>query len=146
MAWHAARHDVWHGGVSAAREYLDLRGDRPYDRLAAYRALGLYYDSAPHINQEVGEAGLSYKEFSYQLIQVTDFLYLYQELGVSLQLGGFDQWGNMTTSAELICRMEGKEFFCITCPLITKSDGKKFARLQAYVALYLLPVLAQHLR
>ena len=72
--------------------------------------------------------GLSFTEFTYQLLQGYDFLYLYQHYGVKLQLGGNDQWGNMTTGTELIRRTLGNEVetFALTCPLITKSDGKKF--------------------
>lgn len=79
-----------------------------------------------------GEAndGLSFTEFTYQLLQGYDFLYLYQNHGVKLQLGGNDQWGNMTTGTELIRRTLGadQEAFCLTCPLITKADGKKFGK------------------
>ena len=79
-----------------------------------------------------GEAndGLSFTEFTYQLLQGYDFLYLYQHKGVKLQLGGNDQWGNMTTGTELIRRTLGndQEAFCLTCPLITKADGKKFGK------------------
>lgn len=79
-----------------------------------------------------GEAndGLSFTEFTYQLLQGYDFLYLYQKHGIKLQLGGNDQWGNMTTGTELIRRTLGsdEEAFCLTCPLITKADGKKFGK------------------
>ncbi len=74
--------------------------------------------------------GLSFTEFTYQLLQGYDFLYLYQNRGVKLQLGGNDQWGNMTTGTELIRRTLGSEAesFALTCPLITKADGKKFGK------------------
>ena len=79
-----------------------------------------------------GEArdGLSFTEFTYQLLQGYDFLYLYQHKGCKLQLGGNDQWGNMTTGTELIRRTLGNEVetFALTCPLITKADGKKFGK------------------
>jgi tyrosyl-tRNA synthetase len=79
-----------------------------------------------------GEArdGLSFTEFTYQLLQGYDFLYLYQHNGVKLQLGGNDQWGNMTTGAELIRRTLGNECdaYALTCPLITKADGTKFGK------------------
>ena len=82
-----------------------------------------------------GEArdGLSFTEFTYQLLQGYDFLYLYQHHGVRLQLGGNDQWGNMTTGTELIRRTLGNETeaYCLTCPLITKSDGKKFGKTES---------------
>ena len=74
--------------------------------------------------------GLSFTEFTYQLLQGYDFLYLYQHKGCKLQLGGNDQWGNMTTGTELIRRTLGNEVetFALTCPLITKADGKKFGK------------------
>jgi tyrosyl-tRNA synthetase len=77
--------------------------------------------------------GLSFTEFTYQLLQGYDFLYLYQHKGVKLQLGGNDQWGNMTTGTELIRRTLGNdvETFALTCPLITKSDGKKFGKTES---------------
>ena len=77
--------------------------------------------------------GLSFTEFTYQLLQGYDFLHLYRAHGVRLQLGGNDQWGNMTTGTELIRRTLGNdvETFCITCPLITKSDGKKFGKTES---------------
>ena len=77
-----------------------------------------------------GEArdGLSFTEFTYQLLQGFDFLHLYQEKGCRLQLGGSDQWGNITTGSELIRRKLGGEVFALTCPLITKADGGKFGK------------------
>ncbi len=77
--------------------------------------------------------GLSFTEFTYQLLQGYDFLHLYQAKGVKLQLGGNDQWGNMTTGTELIRRTLGNEAeaFALTCPLITKSDGKKFGKTES---------------
>ena len=74
--------------------------------------------------------GLSFTEFTYQLLQGYDFLHLYQTKGCKLQLGGNDQWGNMTTGTELIRRTLGSETeaFALTCPLITKADGKKFGK------------------
>ena len=77
--------------------------------------------------------GLSFTEFTYQLLQGYDFLYLYQHYGCKLQLGGNDQWGNMTTGTELIRRTLGSEVetFALTCPLITKSDGKKFGKTES---------------
>jgi tyrosyl-tRNA synthetase len=77
--------------------------------------------------------GLSFTEFTYQLLQGYDFLYLYQHYGVKLQLGGNDQWGNMTTGTELIRRKLGQEAeaYALTCPLITKADGKKFGKTES---------------
>ena len=72
--------------------------------------------------------GMSFTEFSYQLLQGYDFLYLYEHEGCRLQMGGRDQWGNITTGTELIRRMNGGEAFAITCPLITKADGTKFGK------------------
>ncbi len=72
--------------------------------------------------------GMSFTEFTYQLLQGYDFLYLYKNKGVKLQLGGADQWGNITTGTELIRRSLGGEAFALTCPLITKADGGKFGK------------------
>ena len=72
--------------------------------------------------------GMSFTEFSYQLLQGYDFLYLYEHEGVRLQLGGADQWGNITTGTELIRRTLGEQAFALTCPLITKPDGTKFGK------------------
>ena len=72
--------------------------------------------------------GMSFTEFSYQLLQGYDFLYLYQHKGVKLQLGGADQWGNITTGTEMIRRKCAGEAFALTCPLITKADGGKFGK------------------
>ena len=72
--------------------------------------------------------GMSFTEFTYQLLQGYDFLYLYKNRGVKLQLGGADQWGNITTGTELIRRSLGGEAFALTCPLITKADGGKFGK------------------
>ena len=72
--------------------------------------------------------GLSFTEFTYQLLQGYDFLYLYKTKGVKLQLGGADQWGNITTGTEMIRRAVGGEAFALTCPLITKADGGKFGK------------------
>ena len=72
--------------------------------------------------------GMSFTEFSYQLLQGYDFLYLYEHEGCRLQMGGSDQWGNITTGTELIRRINGGEAFAITCPLITKADGTKFGK------------------
>ncbi|MBO6117489.1 MAG: tyrosine--tRNA ligase [Bacteroidales bacterium] len=74
------------------------------------------------------ETGISFTEFSYQLLQGYDYLYLYQSHNCRLQLGGSDQWGNITTGTELIKRVTGGEAYALTCPLITKADGKKFGK------------------
>jgi tyrosyl-tRNA synthetase len=75
-----------------------------------------------------GETGMSFTEFSYQLIQGYDFYWLFQNKGCKLQMGGSDQWGNITTGAELIRKKTGGEAFAFTCPLITKADGGKFGK------------------
>ena len=72
--------------------------------------------------------GMSFTEFTYQLLQGYDFLYLFKNRNVRLQLGGADQWGNITTGTELIRRTLGKEAYALTCPLITKADGGKFGK------------------
>ena len=72
--------------------------------------------------------GMSFTEFTYQLLQGYDFLWLYENRGCTLQMGGADQWGNITTGSELIRRILGKEAYALTCPLITKADGGKFGK------------------
>ena len=72
--------------------------------------------------------GMSFTEFTYQLVQGYDFLYLYQHYNCTLQMGGSDQWGNITTGTELIRRIGGGKGFALTCPLITKADGTKFGK------------------
>jgi len=74
------------------------------------------------------ETGISFTEFSYQLVQGYDFYWLYKNKACILQMGGSDQWGNITTGTELIRRMDGGEAFAITTPLLTKSDGSKFGK------------------
>lgn len=72
--------------------------------------------------------GMSFTEFSYQLLQGYDFLHLYRQKGLTLQMGGSDQWGNITTGTELIRRIAGGKAYALTCPLITKADGTKFGK------------------
>ena len=72
--------------------------------------------------------GMSFTEFTYQLVQGYDFLHLYREYNCSLQMGGSDQWGNITTGTELIRRIAGGKGYALTCPLITKADGTKFGK------------------
>lgn len=74
------------------------------------------------------ETGLSFTEFSYQLLQAYDFKYLYENYGCKVQMGGSDQWGNITCGTELIRRTVSGEAYALTCPLITKADGKKFGK------------------
>ena len=80
---------------------------------------------------EESKMGLSFTEFTYQLVQGTDFLHLYREKNCKLQMGGSDQWGNITTGTELIRRKESGEAFAMTCPLITKADGGKFGKTES---------------
>jgi tyrosyl-tRNA synthetase len=136
-------------------KFLDFDGNEPnkavlvnnYDWMKDFSFLDFAREVGKHITVNYmmakesvqkrlnGEArdGLSFTEFTYQLLQGYDFLYLYQHHGVRLQLGGNDQWGNMTTGTELIRRTLGieAEAFCLTCPLITKSDGKKFGKTES---------------
>lgn len=74
------------------------------------------------------QVGMSFTEFTYQLLQGYDFLYLYQNYNCTLQMGGSDQWGNITTGTELVRRKAGGKAYAITCPLITKADGTKFGK------------------
>lgn len=77
------------------------------------------------------EVGISFTEFTYQLVQGYDFFWLYQNKNCKLQMGGSDQWGNITTGAELIRRKAGGEAFAFTCPLLTKADGGKFGKTES---------------
>ena len=77
------------------------------------------------------KSGLTFTEFSYQLVQGTDFLHLYKNYNCKLQMGGSDQWGNIVTGTELIRRKEKGEAFAVTCPLITKADGGKFGKTES---------------
>lgn len=114
-----------------------------YDWMKGYSFLEFIRDVGKHItvnymmakdsvkrrlDPESGAQGLSFTEFSYQLLQAYDFLVLYREKHCALQLGGSDQWGNITTGVELIRRIEGAQAFGLTCPLITKADGTKFGK------------------
>lgn len=82
------------------------------------------------ITEDSGE-GMSFTEFSYQLVQGYDFLHLYRNYQCTLQMGGSDQWGNITTGTELIRRIEGGKGYALTCPLITKADGTKFGKTES---------------
>ena len=109
-----------------------------YDWMKDYLFLDFIRDVGKHITvnymmtkdsvKKRLETGLSFTEFSYQLLQAYDYLTLYRTKGCRLQMGGSDQWGNITTGTELIRRMEGGEAFALTCPLITKADGTKFGK------------------
>lgn len=109
-----------------------------YDWMKDYGFLEFIRDIGKHISvnymmakdsvKKRMETGLSFTEFAYQLLQGYDFLYLYQHKNCRLQMGGSDQWGNITTGTELIRRKASGEAFAITCPLITKADGGKFGK------------------
>ncbi len=134
-------------------KFLDFESDAPnaakllnnYDWLKKFSFLDFIREIGKHItvnymmskdsvkkrlSPESGE-GMSFTEFSYQLLQGYDFLYLYQNQGCKLQLGGSDQWGNITTGADLVRRMAAGEVFGLTCPLITKADGGKFGKTES---------------
>jgi tyrosyl-tRNA synthetase len=113
-----------------------------YDWMKEFSFLDFIRDVGKHItvnymmakdsvkNRIAGEEseGMSFTEFTYQLVQGYDFLHLFQNYGCSLQMGGSDQWGNITTGTELIRRIGGGKGYALTCPLITKSDGSKFGK------------------
>lgn len=111
-----------------------------YDWFKGIRFLNFIRDVGKHItvnymmNKESvrkrieGESGISFTEFTYQLIQGYDFYWLYNHKNCKLQMGGSDQWGNITTGTELIRRKGGGEAFAFTCPLLTKADGTKFGK------------------
>ena len=109
-----------------------------YDWMKDYLFLDFIRDVGKHITvnymmakdsvKKRMETGISFTEFTYQLLQGYDFLTLYRSKGCRLQMGGSDQWGNITTGTELIRRMEGGDAYALTCPLITKADGTKFGK------------------
>ena len=131
-------------------KFLDFESDAPnraelvnnYDWMKDFSFLDFARDVGKHITVNYmmakesvqkrlnGEArdGLSFTEFTYQLLQGYDFLYLNEHKNCKLQLGGADQWGNITTGSELIRRTNGRECFALTCPLVTKADGTKFGK------------------
>ena len=130
--------------------FLDFESDAPnkaelvnnYDWMKDYSFINFIRDIGKHITVNYMMAkdsvkkrlstdsreGMSFTEFSYQLMQGYDYLWLYEHKGCVLQLGGSDQWGNITTGSELIRRILGKEAFALTCPLIKKADGTKFGK------------------
>lgn len=134
-------------------KFLDFDSDAPnsaelvnnYDWMKDFSFLNFIRDIGKHITvnymmakdsvkKRLGgenQQGMSFTEFSYQLLQGYDFLHLYEEKGCRLQLGGSDQWGNITTGTELIRRTNGGEAFALTCPLITKADGGKFGKTES---------------
>jgi tyrosyl-tRNA synthetase len=134
-------------------KFLDFRSDNEnraimvnnYDWMKDYSFLGFIRDIGKHITvnymmskdsvkKRIGsesKEGMSFTEFSYQLVQGTDFLHLYNNFNCRLQMGGSDQWGNIVTGTELIRRKTGGEAFALTCPLITKADGSKFGKTES---------------
>jgi tyrosyl-tRNA synthetase len=134
-------------------KFLDFKSDAPnaallvnnYDWMKEFSFLEFIRDIGKHITvnymmakdsvkKRLGEeskSGMSFTEFTYQLVQGYDFLHLHKTLGCKLQMGGSDQWGNITTGTELIRRKTGGEAFAMTCPLITKSDGTKFGKTES---------------
>lgn len=138
---------------SQLARFLDFDSDAPnaaelvnnYDWMKDYGFLNFIRDIGKHITVNYmmakdsvkkrlsGESqqGMSFTEFSYQLLQGYDYLYLYRNKNCRLQLGGSDQWGNITTGTELIRRTEGGEAYALTCPLITKADGGKFGKTES---------------
>jgi tyrosyl-tRNA synthetase len=82
-------------------------------------------------NRLAGDSGLSYTEFSYMLLQAYDFVHLKQTYGCELQIGGSDQWGNITAGIDLARRMQGVQLYGLTCPLLTKSDGSKMGKTES---------------
>ena len=140
-------------GKSQERNFLDFESDAPnkaelvnnYDWMKDFSFLDFARTVGKHITVNYmmakesvqkrlnGEArdGLSFTEFTYQLLQGYDFLHLYETKNCKLQLGGSDQWGNITTGAELIRRTNGGEVYALTCPLITKADGGKFGKTES---------------
>lgn len=133
--------------------FLDFESDAPnaaemvnnYDWMKEFTFLDFIRDIGKHITvnymiskdsvkkrlSSESSAGMSFTEFTYQLVQGYDFLYLYQHKNCKLQMGGSDQWGNITTGTELIRRKTGGEAFALTCPLITKADGTKFGKTES---------------
>jgi tyrosyl-tRNA synthetase len=134
-------------------KFLDFQSDKEnkalmvnnYDWMKEYSFLGFIREIGKHITvnymmskdsvkKRIGseaKEGMSFTEFSYQLVQGTDFLHLYNNYNCRLQMGGSDQWGNIVTGTELIRRKAGGEAFALTCPLITKSDGTKFGKTES---------------
>lgn len=116
-----------------------------YDWMKDFSFLGFIRDVGKHITVNYmmakdsvkkrlsaeAKEGMSFTEFTYQLVQGYDFLYLYQNHNCTLQIGGSDQWGNITTGTELIRRIGGGKGYALTCPLITKADGTKFGKTES---------------
>jgi len=112
-----------------------------YDWMKEFSFIGFIRDVGKHMSvnymmskdsvKKRLETGISFTEFSYQLLQGYDFLHLYREKNCLLQMGGSDQWGNITTGTELVRRVAGGSAFAFTCPLLTKADGGKFGKTES---------------
>ena len=121
-------------GANAARMVNNLDWTAPMSAIDFLRVVGKYYRVGTMLKKDAvsarlnSEAGISYTEFSYQILQGMDFLELYRNYDCVLQTGGSDQWGNLTSGTDLIHRAEGKSVHAIGTPLITNSDGTKFGK------------------
>jgi len=121
-------------GENAARIVNNLDWTAPLSAIDFLREIGKHYRVGTMIKKDAvaarlnSEAGISYTEFSYQILQGLDFLELYRQYGCILQTGGSDQWGNLTSGTDLIHRVEGVSAHAIGTPLITNSDGTKFGK------------------
>lgn len=121
-------------GANAARMVNNLDWTAPLSAIDFLREIGKHYRVGTMLKKDAvsarlnSEAGISYTEFSYQILQGLDFLELYRQYGCVLQTGGSDQWGNLTSGTDLIHRVEGRSVHAIGTPLITNSDGTKFGK------------------
>ena len=121
-------------GSNAARMVNNLDWTAPLSAIDFLRDIGKYYRVGTMLKKDAvsarlnSDAGISYTEFSYQILQGMDFLELYRNYGCVLQTGGSDQWGNLTSGTDLIHKAEGKTVHAIGTPLITNSDGTKFGK------------------
>jgi tyrosyl-tRNA synthetase len=141
-------------GIKAQMEkFLDFNSDAPnaaemvnnYDWMKDFSFLDFIRDIGKHITvnymmskdsvkkrlSSESSVGMSFTEFTYQLVQGNDFLHLYNTKNCMIQMGGSDQWGNITTGTEMVRRMAGGKAYAITCPLITKADGGKFGKTES---------------
>ncbi len=121
-------------GKNKAQMVNNLDWTSEYSAIDFLREIGKHYRVGKMISKDAvsarlnSEAGISYTEFSYQIMQGLDFLELYRRYGCTMQTGGSDQWGNLTSGTDLIHRVEGKSVHLIATPLITNADGKKFGK------------------
>ena len=121
-------------GQNAARMVNNLDWTKDYSAIDFLREIGKHYRVGKMLSKDAvsarlnSDAGISYTEFSYQILQGLDFLELYRRYGCTMQTGGSDQWGNLTSGTDLVHRVEGKSMHLIATPLITNADGKKFGK------------------